>query len=233
MSRAYLVDERAGILVSDERGGLWLASTLDVLAPATDALKVRGAERGGPPADRSSVALAKASVIWPRWSEAANDRVAFDLTNPKVTAHPQGANIGVIALARVKGRGSEPGAQLEVPALAWDDVVANVRGGDHDGPGEGSGTVSLCCPQSVSGGEVWAVVRTAHLASDPAGGFAGAPGLVALDIRLDPTEAGAAVFSAGPSPRFLGLAQPLGPLLSVLVGAALIAQTVAHAAQLR
>lgn len=232
VNRAHLVDQRAGVVVSDDVGGWWLASTLDVLAPPPEVLKGRSVERGGPPADRSKVALTKVSVVWPHWG-GTNERPVVELMNPKVVAHPGGGNIGIITLARARGLHSGQGDESETPMIGWDDLGnlgGRDGGSDRDPPSEEFAPVRVCCPQNVHDGSVWATTRSAHLASDHTGGFSGAPGLVALDLRLDESEAGSAVFSArGPSPRFLGLAQPLSPVLSVLVRAELIAETVNHA----
>ncbi|MGZ8768757.1 hypothetical protein, partial [Aeromicrobium sp.] len=144
--------------------------------------------------------------------------------------------IGLVTLARDRALHGVQGDESELPVIGRDELGGlslRDRGSDRDPPSEEFAPVKVCCPQNMDDGSVWATVRSAHLASDRAGGFSGARGVVALDLRLDESEAGSAVFSEdAPSPRFLGLAQPLSPALSVLVRAELIAETVDHAVTL-
>ncbi len=223
VNRARLVDEAAGVLVVDESGRRWLASTSDVLAPAADRLKSRSVENGGPPPEAAKVTLWKVTMAMPRCCLDDGDAGGpTTLTNPIVVVHPDGARVAAIALGEV-------GDRLAASGLAFAPLSAACASGTSGSPAVATGDrLWVHCPQNAADGTPWLLARPAVLASPATGGFAGLAAAVALDVRLDPSEAGAGVFSDGPElPCLVGVAQPLTAGLTVLLPTSLIAETVA------
>ena len=189
VSRAYLVDGCAGVVVDAGARGLWLVSVLRALAPDPEGLRVRAFEKGGIPVEHGNPRLTKITV---RWGDSS-----VDLHNPAVVSGSLGA--GSVSLA--------------VPASFGEKV----RSGEGprsvylgDGVEFGLGDEVAIVTSSNDG----PLVRWAKVSSDP--GFVGRG--VALDVGLCAESTGSPVFLlSGSEPQFCGIAESLDETTSVLL----------------
>ncbi len=222
VSRAYLTDEWRGIVVEDADGALWLAATLDALAPDPEPLLARGEEEGGLPREYARASLYKVSIGWGAGGGEDADGGEIDVTNPVVHMHPGGASVGLISLAKQSVLADRVAAGNGPQPLELHD---NDRGAKHDR----SENIEVATLFAADDGTYWPVRRQAWLASAPGSDFLGQPA-VAIDVALQPHDAGSPVYSIDePTPAFVGLARPVGANVSMLLPAGLIAETLADA----
>lgn len=222
-SRAYLTDSRRAVVVRASDGGLWLASTLDALGPDEEALIRRGEEVGGPPAQYARTALVKITIEWGGLPGRPESREEVQIANPRVVKNPGGASLAAVPLGKsrdligmiAEGRGPTPIDVSSKTAASVDDAVRL----DED--------VSVATLFRADDGGYWPLQRRARISSEPGVDFLGESGAAALDLELQPSDAGSAVFG-GPAlgGAFIGLARPVGPGVAMLLPPGFIGETI-------
>lgn len=214
VSRAYLADSWLGVVVKGADESLWLASTLDALAPDANGLAARGAANGGPPVEHSSPRLVKVTMSWGDMAGRSEPGGEADIANPNVVVHPGGSSVGVIALRQVR-------ALSAAIAAGTGPIPIPVGDGVHD-----ENTVTVLTPVSGPDGSLWPVARPARVVSDRSGGFFDEAGALAIDLQIEESHSGAPAF-VGDS--LCGVVRPIAPDLSLLISTEIIAETIAHA----
>lgn len=224
VSRAYVTDSWRAVVVDVGGGDPWLVATLDAFGPDTAGLLARGHAKGGPPPEYSGATLVKVSLFWGDTAGRAGSIGEAHIANPKIVRHPGGASIAALSLARVRGFGSsdrDESGQVPLPLTLDDtDPPGLVEDDEFD-------VLTLFQPDE---GPYWPVTRRSRRVSEPGSDFLGQSGVIGLDLRLEPSDAGSLVMSIGGSPpEFRGLARAVGLDLAMLLPTRLIVETIAHA----
>lgn len=197
VSRTTVNGRGIAMAVGEEDGSLWLASAATVLAPDLDAIRRQAEQRGGPPARQSKVTLAKVVLEWPHDHLDQPMLEPVTLRMPRVVLDPLG-EVAVIAVPATSPAAALLGDRDARAPTHLDDLGAT--------PLPEAMRVSVASLFRAEDGTLWDITRSTTLASAPTGGFAGRPGVVALDLSLAEHEQGAPVMACCDArPRLVGL----------------------------
>jgi hypothetical protein len=206
VSRAYLVEHCAGVVVDGGDRGLWLVSSPVALLPDPDGLRLWAEAEKGIPFEHGQPRLMKIVL---RWRGEVTGELTGELKVPQVLSGPLGA----------------AAVSLSVPASLRDRLLSD----DGPAPVDLGQDIPLELGDEVCvavSGAAGSLVRWGRVSSDP--GFAGRPGGFALGLGLSAGEAGSPVFALGSGgTRFCGLAEPLDSHTSRLLSLRALAEPIA------